>query len=73
MRCECAAAAGVALQASTVGALRMADLTAFIAKRPVYTVMSTAKLARLTGREPRSWQAAVEEYVRTEWAPRNRH
>lgn len=69
---DCAAAAGVTLRARTVEPLRMADLTAFVAKRPPYTVMSTARLARLTGMEPRSWKSAVEEYVRKEWAPRNR-
>lgn len=60
---DCAREAGVALMAHTVGALRMADLKAFIAKRPPYTVMSTSRLAGLTGRAPRSWQEAVREYV----------
>jgi hypothetical protein len=31
--------------------------------------MGTAKLARITGTKPRSWQDAVDEYVRTHWAP----
>jgi dTDP-4-dehydrorhamnose reductase len=61
---DCAAAAGIALKTSTVGAQRMSDLTAFIAKRPVHTVMSTAKLSRLTGLTARPWQEAVEAYVR---------
>ncbi len=41
----------------------MADLKAFIAKRPPYTVMSTSRLAGLTGVAPRPWQEAVREYV----------
>ncbi len=61
---DCAAAAGAPLRARTVGALRMADLTAFIAQRPPYTAMAPAKLATLTGAKPRSWQQAVESYVR---------
>ncbi|MEA3207726.1 MAG: dTDP-4-dehydrorhamnose reductase [Chthoniobacter sp.] len=69
---DCAVAAGMPLRARTVGAQRMADLTAFIAKRPPNTVMSTAKLTALTGLKPRSWQEAVEEYVRTQWVPANR-
>ena len=60
---DCAREAGVALMAHTVGALRMADLKAFIAKRPPYTVMSTSRLAGLTGVAPRPWQEAVREYV----------
>ena len=61
---DIAAAAGVALKGRTVAAQKMADIKAFIAKRPVYTVMSTEKLTRLTGITPRSWQDAVEDYVR---------
>jgi len=67
---DCAAEAGVELKARKVGALRMADLKAFIAKRPPYTVMSTQKLTRLTGSEPRQWQQAVESYIREIWAPK---
>jgi dTDP-4-dehydrorhamnose reductase len=67
---DCAAAAGMALKAKTVGPLRMADLKAFIAKRPPYTAMSTEKLARLTGMRPRDWKDAVREYVVQHVAPR---
>ncbi len=68
---DCAAAAGVALKGHTVAAQKMSDITAFIAKRPVYTVMATEKLTRLTGLKPRSWQDAVEDYVRTRWIAAN--
>ena len=64
-----AAAAGISFKGRTVAPQKMSDITAFIAERPVYTVMSTAKLTRLTGIEPRSWQDAVEKYVRTSWIP----
>jgi dTDP-4-dehydrorhamnose reductase len=67
---DCAAAHGVPLRARTVAPLRMADLKAFIAKRPPYTVMSTDKLTKLTGQAPRTWQAAVEEYVAAQFAPK---
>lgn len=66
---DCALAAGVPLKARIVGGLKMADLKAFIARRPVYTSMSTAILARTTGLTPRPWQEAVEDYVRTHWVP----
>ncbi len=66
---DCAAEAGVALQARTVAALKMADLKAFIAKRPRYTVMSTGKLERLTGLRMRPWQEAVRAYVFQHVAP----
>ena len=64
--------AGIPMKTATVAPQRMADLKAFIAKRPPYTVMSTAKLTQLSGQQPRSWQQAVEEYVRSSWAPRQR-
>lgn len=67
---DAALAAHVEMKTRTIGALRMADLKAFIARRPVHSVMSTEKLATLTGAPMRSWQAAVEEYVQTIWAPR---
>lgn len=60
---DCAIKAGLPVKAKTVGALKIADMTSFVAKRPVYTVLSTDKLASLTGKTPRSWQAAVEDYV----------
>ena len=68
---DIATAAGVALKGRTVAAQKMADTKAFIAERPVYTVMSTEKLTRLTGIQPRSWQDAVEDYIRNCWIPAN--
>ena len=68
---DCAAVEGVALKGRTVAPQKMSDIAAFIAERPVYTVMSTAKLTRLTGIKPRSWRDAVEDYVRTRWIPAN--
>jgi dTDP-4-dehydrorhamnose reductase len=59
-----AASLGVPLKGRTVAPLRMSDLKAFVARRPVYTVMSTARLTELTGHIPRPWQEAVEEHVR---------
>jgi dTDP-4-dehydrorhamnose reductase len=59
-----AASIGIPLKGRTVAPQRMADLKAFIARRPVYTVMSTARLTELTGLVPRTWQAAVEEHMR---------
>ena len=61
---DCAMAAGIPVKGKSVESLRMADLKAFIARRPVYTVLSTARLAELGGEQPRRWQAAVEEHVR---------
>jgi dTDP-4-dehydrorhamnose reductase len=60
---DCAADLGVPLKGRKIAPLAMKDLAAFIAKRPVHTVMSTAKLTELTGIQPRSWQDAVRAHV----------
>jgi dTDP-4-dehydrorhamnose reductase len=65
---DCAVEAGLPLKAREVGALAMADLKAFVAKRPPYTVMDTGKLERLGGLRPRPWKEAVQEYVRRQVA-----
>ena len=40
----------------------------FVARRPVHTVLATEKYERLTGKAPRDWHDAVEEYVRDHYA-----
>jgi dTDP-4-dehydrorhamnose reductase len=66
---DCAVSAGVHLESKKVAPIRMADLKAFIARRPVYSAMDTSKLGQMTGLGVRSWQEAVEDYVRNSWAP----
>lgn len=61
---DTAANLGAPLKGRTVAPLKMSELKAFVAKRPVYTVMSTAKLASCSKLTPRPWQEAVEEHVR---------
>ena len=60
---DCAAEAGMPLKERIVGPLKMADLKAFIAKRPPNTAMATARLTKLTGAQPRDWREAVREYI----------
>ncbi len=56
-------ASGIPLKAKTVGALKLADMKDWVARRPVYSVLSTAKYAKLTGVSPRSWRDAVSDYI----------
>ncbi len=70
---DCCRAAGVSLKAKTVGALKLADMTRpyegsgeqanWVARRPVHSVLSTAKYRALTGTKPRSWREAVADYI----------
>jgi dTDP-4-dehydrorhamnose reductase len=60
---DCAASFGIPLKGDTLAPQKMAELKAFIARRPVYTVMSTERLTELTSLVPRTWQEAVEDHV----------
>jgi dTDP-4-dehydrorhamnose reductase len=62
---DCCHKLGVPLKARTVAPLKLSDMKNFIARRPVYSVLSTAKFNALAGAPPRSWQDAVAEYVRS--------
>jgi dTDP-4-dehydrorhamnose reductase len=61
---ECAAAQGLPVQTTQVASLALKDMEAFIAERPVYTVMSTGRFSQLFKITPRPWQDAVREYIR---------
>jgi dTDP-4-dehydrorhamnose reductase len=60
---DCCRGIGIPLKARTVGALRLRDMTNWFARRPVYSVLSTAKYADLTGTAPRAWREAVADYI----------
>jgi dTDP-4-dehydrorhamnose reductase len=61
---DCCHAEGILMKASKIGASSLGEMKSFIAKRPVYSVLSPAKYARLTGQSPRPWRDVVAEYVR---------
>jgi dTDP-4-dehydrorhamnose reductase len=61
---DCCATEGIALKAKIVGALKLADMKDWVAPRPVYSVLSTAKYSALTGVSPRAWRDAVADYIR---------
>ena len=61
---DCCHAEGVPMKARTIGASSLAEMKSFIAKRPIYSVLSPAKFERLTGQTPRPWRDVVADYVR---------
>jgi len=67
---DCSHRYGAAIKASRVDPVALSEMTNFVARRPVYTVLGTEKYERLTGRSPRDWHDAVEEYVRVQCVPR---
>ena len=54
---------GLPLKAERVGGVSLADMKNFVAQRPVYTVLSSAKFTALTGVQPRHWREAVADYI----------
>ena len=61
---DCCRSLGIPLKAKTVGALRLSDMKGWIARRPVYSVLSTTKYIATAGTSPRTWRGAVADYVR---------
>jgi dTDP-4-dehydrorhamnose reductase len=62
---DCCHAEGIPMKARKVDAASLADMKNFIAKRPVYSVLSSGKYQRATGETPRHWRDAVADYVRS--------
>jgi dTDP-4-dehydrorhamnose reductase len=61
---DCCRQVGVALKADRVGAVKLKDMAQWVARRPVYSVLSTTKYAKLSGGSPRAWRNAVADYIR---------
>jgi dTDP-4-dehydrorhamnose reductase len=55
--------AGLSLKAKTLGAYKLKDMSNWVARRPIYSVLSTAKYAKLTDLAPRTWRDAVTDYI----------
>ncbi len=70
---DCCSKMDIPLKAKTVAALKLTDMTRlrqssggqanWLARRPVYSVLSGAKYRALTGIAPRSWRDAVADYI----------
>ena len=60
---DCCHEAGLPLKATTVGARKLKDMANWVAQRPVYSVLSTAKYTKLTGMPPGTWRDAVADYI----------
>jgi dTDP-4-dehydrorhamnose reductase len=60
---DCCRDAGISLKRRTVGALKLSEMANWVARRPVYSVLSTAKYSELTGTSSRAWRDAVADYI----------
>lgn len=57
-----AAAAGLPIKTRRMGANCMEDIAAFVAKRPVNSVLDTSKFTGFAGFVPRPWQVAMKDH-----------
>ena len=62
--------AGVLGSGHRVEPLRLSDISAMVARRPVHSSMTCGRIEALLGRPMRPWQDAVADYVRTRYAGR---
>lgn len=61
---DCCHESGIPLKATKVVASSLADMKNWHARRPVYSVLSTAKYTGHAGAAPRSWREAVADYIK---------
>lgn len=66
-----AAESGVLKIKTPVEPLRLSEITAMVARRPVRSSMSCRRIEALMGRPMRAWQEAVSDYVRSRYAGRS--
>jgi len=60
---DCCRNLGLPMKARTVAPCKLENMSKWIARRPVYSVLATAKYTGLTGAAPRTWRDAVSDYI----------
>src|SRR5206468_1267475 len=60
---DCCEQGGLPLKTKKIVGSKLKDMTNWVARRPVYSVLSTEKYAQLAGYSPRTWREAVSDYI----------
>jgi dTDP-4-dehydrorhamnose reductase len=59
---------GVRFKAEEIQPITLASMSAFLARRPIYTVLATGKFSETTGLSARPWKDAVRDFVRRKFS-----
>jgi dTDP-4-dehydrorhamnose reductase len=59
---------GIRFKTHQVGAIKLESMAAFIARRPIYTVLATDKFSKTAGLSTRPWKDAVRAFVKTKFS-----
>jgi dTDP-4-dehydrorhamnose reductase len=60
---DCCEQSGLSLKTNKIGGTKLKDMSNWLARRPVYSVLATRKYTQLTGASPRTWRDAVADYI----------
>ena len=58
---------GIPVKTTQVRGHSMQGFAPFLAQRPPFTVLDTSRFTQVTGVQPRSWEAALEDYLRQKY------
>jgi dTDP-4-dehydrorhamnose reductase len=59
---------GIRFKTREVGPIKLESMAAFIARRPIYTVLATEKFSKIAGLSTRPWKDAVRAFVQAKFA-----
>ena len=59
---------GILFRTHEVQPIKLESMSAFVARRPIYTVLATEKFSKTAGLSTRPWKAAVRDFVQTKFS-----
>jgi dTDP-4-dehydrorhamnose reductase len=60
---DCCEQGGLPMKTKKIAGSKLKDMSNWVARRPVYSVLCTQKYEQLAGTSPRTWRNAVADYI----------